>query len=113
MPQLAVVALLQPREHLLEFGLRGVDREQPAALELALVVLGLSRSAAPRQNHVRRPGPPVGEPGCVGEPGVDHSKWVLGVVHARVDHRVLLCDDFKTLFAIRPFSPSRAAMRRR
>ena len=34
------------------------------------------------------------------------------LVHARVDHRVLLCNDLR-LFAIRPFSPSRAAPRRR
>ena len=37
----------------------------------------------------------------------------MGVLRAGVTHRVLLCNDFKTLFAIRPFSPLRAAMRRR
>ena len=31
-------------------------------------------------------------------------------MHAWVIHRVLKCDDFKTLFAIRPFSPIEAAM---
>ena len=34
-------------------------------------------------------------------------------MHAWVKQIVLKCDVFKTLFAIRPFSPSRAAMRRR
>ena len=28
-------------------------------------------------------------------------------MHARVDHRVLLCNEIQTVFAIRPFSPSR------
>ena len=31
-------------------------------------------------------------------------------MHAWVRHRVLKCNDFKTLFAIRPISPMRAAM---
>ena len=33
-----------------------------------------------------------------------------GVVHARVTHRVLLCNEIQTLFAIRPFSPMQPAM---
>ena len=39
-----------------------------------------------------------------------HVPISTGVVHAWVRHRVLKCNDFKPIFAIRPFSPMGPAM---